>query len=456
MSPTPHEPAPKQLDLLLTGATILTADPAQPELRDACIGIRDGVIAWLDRVAPAGCDCARRIDLSGHVITPGFVNSHLHAILTMVRGIASDEGFAPSYTPGIPKGTDLTPRQARAMARLGAVEAMMFGSTLIGDNFVHADIGVEVMEEMGLRLCPSWRIHDVDFAKVATGEWHHDPKIGAETLGAGVALYEKWKDHPRVHVNLAAHAADTCSDAFLREIADIAHRHDLRISTHLGQSTAEVARVQQRSGKTSAQVFDDAGLLNDRLLAGHCIYVTDDDIARMAAAGVHVVHIPKANAASGRFAPTPKFVRAGMNIVIATDTQHGDMIELMRWALVTGRVQEGGVTNDWQPQHVFEMATINGARALGLDDRIGSLKVGKQADLVVLDFRQPHLVPMISPVGNLVHTAHGRDVRMVLIDGKVVVEEGRPVHVDLEEICREAETVSREVWGDVGRHYWRA
>jgi 5-methylthioadenosine/S-adenosylhomocysteine deaminase len=449
-------PPPQHLDLLLTNATILTADNASPELRDACIGIKDGLIAWIDRAAPVGCTIVRRIDLYGHVITPGFINSHLHAILTMVRGVASDEGFAPSYTPGIPKGTDLTPRQARAMARLGAAEAMMFGSTLIGDNFVHADIGVEVMEEMGLRLCPSWRIHDVDFAKVANGEWHHDPKIGAQTLNAGIALFETWKDHPRVHVNLAAHAADTCSDGFLREIANFAHQHDLRISTHLGQSTAEVDRVFQRSGKTSTQVFEDAGLLNDRLLAGHCIFVTDDDIARMAAAGVHVVHIPKANAASGRFAPTPKFMQAGMNIVIATDTQHGDMIELMRWALVTGRVQAGGVSDAWQPRQVFEMATINGARALGLEDRLGSLKVGKQADLVVLDFRQPHLVPMISPLGNLVHTAHGRDVRMVMIGGKFVVEDGKPTKVDIDEICHEAEVVSRELWGDVGRHYWRS
>jgi len=445
----------QQLDLLLTGATILTADTKRPELREACIGIQGDRIAWLDSVEPQGWTVARRMDLSGHVITPGFINSHLHAILTMVRGIASDEGFAPSYTPGIPKGTDLDARQARALARLGAVEAMMFGSTLIGDNFVHADLGVEVMEEMGLRLCPSWRIHDVDFARVAAGEWHHDPKIGEQTLNAGIKLFETWKDHPRVHVNLAAHAADTCSDGFLRDIADFAHQHDLRISTHLGQSTAEVDRVFQRSGKTSTQVFEDAGLLNDRLLAGHCIFVTDDDVARMASAGVHVVHIPKANAASGRFAPTPKFEKAGMNIAIATDTQHGDMIELMRWALITGRVQSGGVSDSWQPRQVFEMATINGALALGLNDQIGSLEVGKQADLVILDFRKPHLVPMISPLGNLVHTAHGRDVRMVMIGGEIVVEDGRPTKVDVDEICREAEIVSREVWGDVGRSYWQ-
>ncbi|WP_112323755.1 amidohydrolase family protein [Oceanibium sediminis] len=447
---------PQTFDTLLTGATILTADPTRPLLRDGCVGVRDGRIAWLDQREPEAAQVTRRIDARGHLVTPGFVNLHLHAILTMVRGIASDEGFAPSYTPGIPKGTDLTPDQARALARLGALDAMLFGSTLIGDNFVHADIGVEVMEEMGLRLAPSWRIHDVDFGRVAGGEWHFDHKIGEQTLTAAIDLHDRWKDHPRIEVNLAAHAADTCSEPFLREIADVAHQRGLRINTHLGQSTAEVDRVQERTGKSSTQVFEDAGLLNDRFLGGHCIYVTDDDIARMARAGAHVVHIPKANAASGRFAPTPKFRDAGLNMAIATDTQHGDMIELMRWALVTGRVQQGGVSDDWQPSHVFDMATINGARALGQDDQIGSLEVGKQADLVMLDIRHPHQVPQISPLGNLVHTAHGRDVRLVMVVGDILIEDGRPTKVDAEEICREAEAVSRQVWGDVGRCYWES
>ncbi len=403
---------------------------------------------------PTNAKAGRQIDLSGHLITPGFVNPHMHAILTMVRGVASDEGFAPSYTPGIPKGTDLTPKQARALARLGALDAMMFGSTLIGDNFVHADISTEVMHEMGLRLAPSWRIHDVDFGRVADGEWKFDPKIGEKTLRSAIELHDTWKNEPLVNVNLAVHAADTCSEPFLREIAEFSNTHGLVVSTHLGQSTAEVLRVQERTGKTSTQVFEDAGLLNNRFLGGHCIYVSDDDIELMAAAGAHIVHIPKANAASGRLAPTPKFRDAGLNITIATDTQHGDMIELMRWALVTGRVQCGEVTPDWQPAHVFEMATINGAKALGLDNQIGSLEIGKEADLVVLDINQPHQVPQISPLGNLVHTAQGRDVKMVMIAGEFTVEDSQPNKVDADEICREAESVAREIWGDVGRQYW--
>jgi 5-methylthioadenosine/S-adenosylhomocysteine deaminase len=392
--------------------------------------------------------------LPGHFITPGFVNVHTHSILTMVRGVAADLGFAPSYTPGIPKGTQVNAQQARALARLGALEALLFGSTLIGDNFVHADVATEAMAELGVRLAPSWRIHDVDFARVAHGDWHYDAAIGRRTLDAGLALHERWKNHPRVRVNLAAHAVDTCSNDFLHEVAAASQAHGLRVSTHLGQSQVEVDRVRERTGRSSTEVLEDCGLLNDKLMGGHCIYLTESDAARMAAVGAHAVHIPKCNATSGRLAPTPMIKRAGVNIALATDTQHGDMVELMRWALVTARVQEGRVDEEWQPRDVFHMATLGGARALGLDGEIGSLAAGKAADLVVFDANRPHLRPHVNPLGNLVHTGQGRDVRMVIVDGEVLVEDGRPTRADMGAVCAEAEAAARELWGAEGKRYW--
>jgi 5-methylthioadenosine/S-adenosylhomocysteine deaminase len=448
------EPVPA-FDLLLLDAVILTADAARPEIRNGALGIRHGRIAWLDGAPPRAYTAARVLPLSGHFITPGFVNPHTHSILAMVRGKAIDAGFAPSYTPGIPIGTSVNAEQARALARLGALEALLFGSTLLGDHFVHADVTTPAMAELGLRLCPSWRIHDVDFSAVAQGQWRHEAAIGARTLDGAIALYETWKGHPRVRVNLAAHAVDTCSDDLLRQIAAMSAKHGLIVSTHLAQSKVEVDRVRERTGKTSTELLEDVGLLNERLMGGHCIYLMDIDIGRMARAGAHAVHIPKANASSGRLAPTPALKRAGVNLALATDTQHADMIELMRWALVTARIQEGRVDEDWQPRHVFHMATLGGARAVGMEDDIGSLMVGKRADVVVFDARRPHLVPHVDPMGNLVHTGQGRDVTMVIVDGEILVEGGRPTRVDMDEVCREGEQAARELWAGVGRRYWQ-
>lgn len=458
MIETPSTPSPSNpisFDLLLIDAIFLTAEDSQPELRGWTLGIQDGRITWLDRSPPPHYVASRTLRLTDHFVTPGFVNPHMHSILTMVRGVAADLGFAPSYTPGIPKGTQVNEEQARALARMGAVEAMLFGSTVIGDNFVHADTTTEAMVDLGVRLCPSWRIHDVDFSSVANGTWRHDTSIGSKTLESALGLYERWKDHPRVQVNLAAHAVDTCSDSFLREVALAAQANDLVVSTHLGQSKVEVERVKARTGKTSTEVLDEAGLLNKRLMGGHCIYVTESDIQRMAKSGAHAVHIPKCNAASGRMAPTPAIKRAGVNIALATDTQHGDMVELMRWALATARIQEGGVDASWQPHHVFQMATLGGARALGMEHEIGSIAIGKKADLVIFKANRPHLRPHVNPLGTLVHTGQGRDVDMVIVDGEILVEQGRPTRVDVDEICAAGEQAARQLWGAEGKRYWQ-
>jgi 5-methylthioadenosine/S-adenosylhomocysteine deaminase len=444
-----------KLDLLVSGGVFLTADPGRPVIRGGFLGVADGRIVWLDDSPPDRFEASHTLRLPDHFITPGFINVHSHAILSMVRGVAVDLGFAPSYTPGIPKGTQVNPDQARALAQLGALEALMFGSTLLGDNFVHADVCADAMSELGMRLAPSWRIHDVDFAQVAHGTWRHEQSIGQRTLRAGLELHDRWKHHPRVTVNLAAHAVDTCSEGFLSEVAIESRRLGLVVSTHLGQSRVEVERVRERTGRSSTEVLDDCGLLNERLMGGHCIYVSDSDLDRMAAAGAHAVHIPKPNASSGRLAPTPKIKQRGINIALATDTQHGDMIELMRWALITARVQEGRVDESWQPHHVFDMATLGGARALGLADSIGSLTVGKRADFVAVDASRPHLVPHVNPLGNLVHTGQGRDVTHVAVDGELLVVDGEPTRVDRRRIVFEAEAAARALWEAEGKPYWR-
>lgn len=438
------------LDLVITGATALTAEVERPVIEDAVVGVQGDRLALVCAAgeAPGDLTARRRLDLRGRVLIPGLVNVHTHAILTMARGRAEDMGFAPAYTRGVPRGSDVTVDEAIALARLGALEAMLFGSTLVNDTYVHAAETVGPMAELGLRVVTCGRIHDVDFQIVADGRWEHDPAIGEQTLGAAVALAERWrgKADGRIGVQLSPHAADTCSDALLARVAATARALDLRVNTHLAQSRVELERVRARSGKSPAEVLEDAGLLDDRLIAAHCVYLDDADIARVGRAGMTVAHVPKGNATGGMVAPTPRLRRAGARLALGTDNMHADMIEVMRWALAIARIQEGRVTDDWQPDVALRMATLEGARAMGLGDELGTLVAGKKADLVALDFRRAHLTPCTSALGNLVHTAQGRDVELVVVDGRIVVEGGRATLVDEETIRRDASTAARRLW----------
>lgn len=437
-------------DLLITGATVLTGAPATPMIADAVIGISAGHLALIAPAVPGEAPPAARrtLHLPGRVITPGFVNIHTHANLSMVRGVAEDLGFAPAYTPGIPQGHMVSPDEAYAISRLGALEALLFGSTLINDTFVHPEVVTPAMAEVGLRVWSCGRIHDVDFSGVSVGRWEHVDAIGDATLQSALDLAARYegKSGGRIGVQLAAHAPDTCSTPFLRRIAQAARDTGLRVTTHLSQSKVEVARIRERDGKSPPELLEEVGLLNERLLAAHCIHVSEEDIARIGRAGIHVAHIAKGNATGATIAPTHKLRAAGAKLTLGTDNMHADMVETMRWALAVGRIQLGTVTEDWQPSTVFEMATLAGARAMGLEDQIGSLELGKRADLVAFDFRRPHLTPAINPLGNLVHVAHGRDVELVIVDGEVVVEDGAPTKVDADAIRRDAEAAIAALW----------
>ena len=437
-------------DLLLEGATAIPGEPHDAIIEDAVIGIRDGRLTMIGprNTAEGPLDARRRLHLSGRVITPGFVNVHTHAILTMVRGVAEDMGFAPAYTPGVPHGHDVTPEEAVALARLGALEALLFGSTLINDSYVHAGHTLPAMGELGMRVYSCGRIHDVDFSRVHEQIWEHKPEIGEKTLSEAEALAERWHGamDGRLGVHIAAHAPDTCSRQLLEAVREVRDRRNLGVNTHLAQSRIEVERIHERDGMSPAELLEDVGLLDERLIAAHCLFLTEDDIARVGRQRINVAHIPKGNATGGTAAGTSDLRRAGARITLATDNMHADMVEVMRWALNIGRLQEQAVTEFWQPAGVLEMATQAGARALGLDDEIGSLAVGKKADLVIFDFRRAHLTPATNVLGNLVHVAHGRDVETVIVDGRIVVEDGRATLVDQDAIRQDAGAAAAALW----------
>ena len=448
-------PVPVACDLVVEHALILALDDAGTTVADGAIAVAGERIAALGPSA----EIARRfrgretIDARGGILLPGLVNVHNHTPLMITRGMVEDLGHAPAYTPGIPQGPALGFEEVLALSRLGAYELLRAGSTTVVDYYLHPKALARALDEIGLRGVVGGRILDADMSAVARGgERRHDPAIGRATLAEAMDLAATYADHPsgRIRCDLAPHAPDTCSPALLREIRDLAEDADGCIHTHLAQSRGEVEWVLARDGLSPVELLDECGLLDERLVAAHCIFLDPTDIARAGASGLTVAHAPIGNLRAGNVAPVLDLEAAGARIALCTDTMSGDLFEAMRTAIAAARIRAGGGASieatDLDARKALGWATRAGAAALGLADLIGSIEAGKKADLVLLDAAAPSLAPVIDGYGIVVHSGSGHDVDTVIVDGRVLLRAGRPVGFDGDQIVADAQAVADRQW----------
>lgn len=440
--------APAPCDLLLEGGLLVTLDREQRLVPDGAVAVADDRIVAVGASAALGDRYAprRRVRLPGRIVMPGLVNTHNHTPLVLVRGMAEDLGFAPMYTPAIPQGYLLGEEEAYLLARLGAYELLRFGSTTVVDYYRHPQACARALAEVGLRAFVGGRVHDADPAELARGKWRYDPALGEATLRENLDLFGRWDGHDRGRLRcvLAPHAPDICSRWLLAEVAALAARSGGAVHTHLAQSRAEIEQVLRRDGRRSVELLDEVGLLGPRLVAAHCVWLEPDEIARVGRAAVRVAHAPLGNATAGMMAPVRALEAAGALVTLATDTRSADLFETMRWAIAIARLRGAGY--EVTARTVLAWATANGALALGLQDEVGALAPGMKADLVVLDARLPNLRPIVDGVGVIVHGGTGANVEMVVVDGRVVLEGGRPTRVDPDEVVAAAQAVASRLW----------
>jgi 5-methylthioadenosine/S-adenosylhomocysteine deaminase len=445
--------APSPCDLLVTADLILTLDAAERILRDGAIAVSDRTIVGIGPSAELAARWAPRatVDGRGRLAIPGLVNVHNHTPLMITRGMIEDIGFAPMYTPGIPQGHWLNEDDAYALSRLGMYELLRAGCTTVMDFYRYPSSCARAAAELGVRAVIAGRVHDAEPGSLANGTHSYSTAIGQASLRENAELIERWNGHDRgrIRCDWAPHAPDTCSDDLLREVKKLADAHGGNVHTHLSQLPAELEAVKARTGLTPPQLMDKLGLLNDRLIAAHCIHMDRADIELCGKAKMTVAHAPIGNAKGGRIAPIMELQEAGARIALCTDTFSGDLIEAMRWAISMQRINRQG--NVLDPRVVLGWGTREGAAALGMSDQVGALEVGKKADIVLLDSRAPTLAPMIDGYGVLVHSASGHDVDTVIVDGRVVLVDGKLTLADGDAIVASAQKVAGALWSRVGR-----
>jgi 5-methylthioadenosine/S-adenosylhomocysteine deaminase len=440
-------------DLLLVGGLVLTLDAADRIIPDGAIAVA------ADRIVDIGPRAAieprwratRTMSALGRVIIPGLINIHNHTPLMVTRGMIEDIGFAPMYAPGIPQGHRMSPDDIYAFARLGSYDLIRCGCTTIVDNYRCPEQCARAHAELGARAVVAGRIHDADPEALAQGRHEYSTAVGHASLDENIRLIEQWNgyDNNRIRCDWQPHAPDTCSDALLAEVGRLAASHHGNIHAHLSQSSREVEVVKARSGRTPAEALEEAGLLDRRLIAAHCIWVSEADIGRIGKARATVAHLPIGNAKSATVAPALALEAAGARITLGTDAFSNDLFEAMRWAIAMQRVRQGAFVLN--ARAVLRWATAEASEALGRAAELGSLAIDKKADIVLIDATAPALAPIVDGYGILVHGASGPHVETVIIDGRIVLEGGELATADGPTIVRDAQAAAERLWSASGR-----
>ncbi|MBL8202532.1 MAG: TRZ/ATZ family hydrolase [Chromatiales bacterium] len=434
---------------IISARWIVPVEPAGIVLEDHAVVIQDGVIvAILPRATALGNHpAATHIQRPGHVLMPGLVNAHTHAAMTLFRGLADDLPLETWLNGHIwpAEARWVTPDFVRDGAELALLEMLMGGTTTCGDMYFFPDVMARAVAESGMRAAIGMIV--LEFPTV----W---ARSADEYLTKGLAVRDQFKGHPRVSTMFAPHAPYTVADRTFEQIRVLADELEAPVQMHVLETAAEIPASVEQHQRRPLQRLDALGIVTPLLAAVHMTHLETGDIDLLAGRGAHVIHCPESNLklASG-FCPVARLVDAGINVAIGTDGAASnndlDMFGEMRAAglLAKGVAGRADVLPAWA---LLQMATLNGARALGLGDRVGSLVPGKEADLVCVDLARPATQPVHSPISQLVYAASRDQVTDVWVAGQHLLREGRALIADTEAILGRAAAWGAKLGGSNG------
>ncbi len=400
--------------LRIRGAKVLTQD-AQRRVLDVDVLVRDGVIAQVGEVKERADEI---IDAKGMLLLPGLVNTHTHLAMTLFRGYGDDLTLESWLQTRIwPAEDRMKEDDIRVGTRLAALELIAGGTTTFNDMYFFEDAVADECAKAGLRGYAGWGMVDLGKTK---GDDDPNPK-----LPEAEKFLAKWKDHPLVRGAICPHAAYTCGTATFRRAADLARTYDTLLHTHAHETRTEVYDLLKNKGKRPLAFIQETGALSERTVLADCGWITKEEVRTIAGAGASVAHCPVSNMklATGGTCPVPELMAADAKLGLGTDGPASnnplDMFETMKFTALVHKQARWDSTI--VPAHtVFDLATRGGAAALRLERKVGSIEVGKRADLVLVDLKKPRLTPLHDPVSHLVYAARADDVHATIVDGNVL------------------------------------
>jgi cytosine/adenosine deaminase-related metal-dependent hydrolase len=438
--------------MLFTNATIITMNPTRDIITGGAIAIKDNRIAAVGKT-----DALLRqysgdqvIDVKGKLIIPGLIDTHVHLAQALIRGCADDMALIQWLCERVwVLQGNFTHDDGYVSARLCIAEMLKSGTTTFLESMLAHRYGFDgiarAVDESGIRACLAGIVMDIGTYATQSSSMHPGMVESRETSLFGVLdMHSKWHGaaNDRVHVWFGPRTPGGVSSELYREMSDYAHQRDMGITMHLAEVEADKIFLNEKYGLSPVYYAESVGLLGPKTVLVHMVWLARADIDKLAETRTSVSHNPSSNSklASG-VCKVPQMLASGVNVALGCDggpsNNDYDLVREMKLAAIIHKA----VTNDpliVPAETVLEMATINGARALGLEQEIGSLEVGKKADLVIIDLNRLHTTPSPNPISSLVYAATGAEVDTVVVDGHIVVEHGQLLTMDENEVMEQA------------------
>jgi len=441
--PQADEVAP---DLIIKAGIVITMAKGEVPIPDAAICIKDGKITGLKRtegrdVSPAiGVEI---IDARDAIVMPGLVNAHTHAAMSIFRGLADDlplkQWLFEKIFPA--EARFLNPETVYWGSLLACLEMIASGTTSFADGYFFEDETAQAVHESGLRALVAQGV--IDFPAPGV----EDPK---ENLRTARDFLTRWGGFSSlITPGIFCHSPLTCSDRTLRRAWEICREFDVPLQIHLSETLDETNEIMKRVGKRPVHYLDELGLIDNRLIAVHAVHLNEEELECLRASDVKVAHVPESNMklCSG-VARASEMVKIGLKVGLGTDgcasNNNLDLFQEMDTAAKLSKVFDGDPVS-LKAKTVLKMATTWGAALLGLEREIGTIEVGKKADIIVVDIHSPHLCPVYDPISTLVYSANGGDVRDVIVDGKILMKNREFIRLDSAEIMKRVRKLSEEI-----------
>lgn len=426
--------------LIKNALTLLPED----KVKTCDIYISDDIIAAIDE-APEGFMVQKTIDAAGRLLTPGFINAHTHIYMTALRNRADDLNFMTWLFDNVIKmEAKLSDEDAYWSTQLGCMEMLSSGITAALDMHMFPHTVPKALSDAGLRAVVT---------RGLTGG-REDWDSGARRIEQALSEAAEFEEDPLISFMLAPHAPYTCDEDFLKQITKTAKEHKMGIHTHLSESRDEQTTVKERYGCTPAEYYDSCGILTENTVCAHCVYLSESDMELFAKRCVSVAHNPSSNMKLGNgFAPVPHMIELGINVALGTDGCCSNNNQSILKEMQTAALIHKGVAREatvLSAKKVFDMATINGAKALNLDNVCGKIETGMAADFALYDLDTPCFFPLGDPKAALCYSSAGLRAETVIIGGRIVLEKGEYKTIDAEMVKYKINQISRrldEIYG---------